>query len=186
MLEYAKFKFNRLSGRKIMLDKKALIVIDMQNDYLWDKRKKMFSYDTELLVKNVNRAIESYKADGYDIIYVKHILSKLLWGVGFSIKGTEGAEIFEGVKVVSDYIFEKNKSDSFSAKSFREFMKKQQYSEVTICGLDECGCVGTTAKGAVNAGIKVCMLTDCIGRRFPDNKVLRMRNELKLLGVEYI
>lgn len=65
-------------------------------------------------------------------------------------------------------------------------MKKQQYSEVTICGLDECGCVGTTAKGAVNAGIKVCMLTDCIGRRFPDNKVLRMRNELKLLGVEYI
>ena len=129
-----------------MLDKKALIVIDMQNDYLWDKRKKMFSYDTELLVKNVNRAIESYKADGYDIIYVKHILSKLLWGVGFSIKGTEGAEIFEGVKVVSDYIFEKNKSDSFSAKSFREFMKKKQYSEVTICGLDECCCVGTTAK----------------------------------------
>ena len=30
--------------------KKALVVIDMQNDYLWEKRKKKFTYDTEELV----------------------------------------------------------------------------------------------------------------------------------------
>ena len=29
----------------------ALLVIDMQNDYLWDKRKTKFSYDAETLVK---------------------------------------------------------------------------------------------------------------------------------------
>ena len=32
-----------------MSDKKALIVIDLQKDYLWDKRKPMFNYDTEPL-----------------------------------------------------------------------------------------------------------------------------------------
>ncbi len=37
-----------------MSDKKALIVIDMQNDYLWPERKKKFSYDTDTLVGNVN------------------------------------------------------------------------------------------------------------------------------------
>ena len=133
-----------------MLEKKALIIIDMQKDYLWDKRKPIFNYDTESLVGNVNRVIDLYKNEGYDIIYIKHILSKLLWGVGYSIRGTEGAELFEGVNVVSDYFFEKNRSDTFTAKTFREFIKRQRYKEVTLCGLDECGCVGATAKGAIN------------------------------------
>ena len=85
-----------------MSEKKALLVIDMQNDYLWDKRKSMFTYDTENLVNSVNKAIESYQEKGYDIIYIKHVLSKLMWGVGFSIRGTEGAELYKGIEIVSD------------------------------------------------------------------------------------
>ena len=169
-----------------MSDKKALLVIDMQNDYLWDKRKSMFLYDTAMLTSNVNKAIDSYKEDGYDIIYIKHILSKLMWGVGFSIKGTEGAQLYTGLNIVSDLIFEKNHSDSYTAKAFREHMKTQGYKEVVLCGLDECGCVGATAKGAAKTGIKVRMLTDCIGRRFPEKKIAKMRQQLKDLGVEYI
>ncbi len=60
--------------------KKVLLVIDMQNDYLWDKRKTMFSYDTDELVRNVNNAISSYKEDGADIIYIKHVLPKIMSG----------------------------------------------------------------------------------------------------------
>ena len=55
------------------MDKKAFIVVDIQNDYLWAKRKPMFTYDTEKLVGNVNAAIRTYKEKGYDIIYIKHI-----------------------------------------------------------------------------------------------------------------
>ena len=169
-----------------MSDKKALLVIDMQKDYLWDKRKKMFNYDTDKLVGNVNRLTSSYKEKGYDIIYIKHILSKLMWGVGFSIEGTEGAELSDGLEVISDLCFEKNHSDTYTAKAFREHMKAQDYGEVAICGLDECGCVGATAKGAAKTGVKVVMIENCIGRRFPDEKVQKMRKELKALGVEYI
>jgi len=168
------------------MDNKALLVIDMQNDYLWDKRKKMFTYDTSDLVDKVNNAISEYKEKGYDIIYIKHVLSKLLWGVGFSIRGTEGAELYGGVNIVSDLCFEKNHSDSFTSEAFRKHVNEQDYSEVVICGLDECGCVGATAKGAVKAGIRTYMLTDCIGRRFPQDKVNRMREDLGKLGVEYI
>ena len=165
---------------------KALLVIDMQNDYLWDKRKTMFSYDTDKLVKNVNQAISTYNENGYDIIYIKHILPKIMWGVGFSIKGTEGAELFPGVNLVSDYIFEKNHSDTYTSKAFRQHMEEQGYKEVVLCGLDECGCVGATAKGAAKTGVKVFMLTDCIGRRFSDEKVKKMRADLKAAGVQYI
>ncbi len=168
------------------MQKKALLVIDMQNDYLWSRRKAMFSYNTENLVGNVNKAIESYQEKGYDIIYIKHILPKLLWGVGFSIRGTEGAELYSGLKIVSDLSFEKSRSDTFMTKAFREYVKKTGYEEMVLCGLDECGCVGATAKGAVKAGIRVKMLTDCIGRRFPDKKIRVMRDKLASIGVEYI
>ena len=165
---------------------KALLVIDMQNDYLWDKRKSMFTYDTDKLVDNVNQAILTYKESGYDIIYIKHILPKVMWGVGFSIKGTEGARFYPGLNLVSELIFEKNHSDTYTSKDFRLHMEKQGYNEVVLCGLDECGCVGATAKGAARTGVKVIMLKDCIGRRFPDKKVKKMRAELKALGVQYI
>ena len=169
-----------------MSDRKALIVIDLQNDYLWEKRKPMFTYDTETLMRNVNTAIRSYKEKGYDIIYIKHVLSKLMWGVGFSIKGTSGVELYEGLDVVSDLFFEKSHSDSYTSKAFREHMEKTGYSEVVLTGLDECGCVGATARGAARTGIKVKMLGDCIASRFPQAKIMKIREQLNNAGVEYI
>ncbi len=166
-------------------NKKALLVIDMQNDYLWDKRKAMFSYDTDRLVGDVNRLIESCNEQGYDILYIKHILPRVMWGVGFSIKGTEGAELYSGLDVVSDFCFEKHQSDAYTAKLFREFMREKDYSEVMICGLDECGCVGATAKGAAKTGVNVFMIENCIGRRFPEEKVQKMRKKLNALGIKY-
>ena len=47
-----------------------------------------------IITENNNERIK--EAD-YDIIYIKHILPKVMWGVGFSIKGTEGAELYEGL-----------------------------------------------------------------------------------------
>lgn len=169
-----------------MSEKKALIVIDLQNDYLWDERKPMFTYDTKTLVGNVNEAIHSYKEKGYDIIYIKHILPKLLWGVGFSIKGTKGSELFSGLDLVSDRCFEKNRSNTYTARAFREYMEEQKYTEVVLCGVDECGCVGATAQGAAKTGVDVVMLESCIGCRFPDAKKQKMRDKLKALGVQYV
>ena len=172
-----------------MTEKKALIVIDMQNDYLWEKRKTKFSYGTASLVSAVNGAVSEYHRSGYDVIYIMQVFPNIItnkWFIGFSIKGTEGAELYPGLEIVSDLRFEKNLPDCYSAKAFREFMQKQGYSEVVLCGLDECGCIGATAKGAAKTGVKVKMLTDCIGRRFPEERVNKMRAELKAIGVEYI
>lgn len=172
-----------------MTEKKALVVIDMQNDYLWEKRKAMFSYDTKELVGAVNNAVSSYKDKGYDIIYIAQMFPNIItnkWFIGFSIKGTKGAELYSGMNMVSELYFEKNLPDSYSSKAFREHMQQQGYTEVVLCGLDECGCVGATAKGAAKTGVKVFMLSSCIGSRFPRNKIQKMRNSLASLGVEYI
>ena len=41
-------------------------------------------------------------------------------------------------------------------------------------------------RGVAKTGVKVSMLTECIGRRFPDKKVQKMRSDLKALGVNYV
>jgi nicotinamidase-related amidase len=172
-----------------MSDKKALIVIDMQNDYLWPERKKKFSYDTDTLVGNVNAAIHAFQKKGHDVIYIAQMFANIptnRWFIGFSIEGTEGTKLYDGVDVVSDLYFEKRLPDTYSSKAFREHMEREQYSEVYLCGLDECGCVGATAKGAVKTGVTVKMIRDCIGRRFPDKKVQKKRRRLRAMGVKYI
>ena len=77
--------------------KTALIVIDMQNDYLYEKRKDIFSYNTTELTAAVNELIHQYQDNFCDIIYIRHIIqdlptNRLLFG--YSIAGTEGAELF--------------------------------------------------------------------------------------------
>lgn len=43
---------------------RALIVVDMQNDYLYESRKKKFSYDTKALTESVNALIHEYHDRG--------------------------------------------------------------------------------------------------------------------------
>lgn len=172
-----------------MSDKKALVVIDMQNDYLWDKRKKMFSYDTIKLVSAVNSLIHEYDEQENDVIYIGQVFPNIVsnkWFIGFSIKGTEGAGIYPDVDIVTDYYFEKNLPDSFTARSFREFMAERNYTEITVCGLDLCGCVGATAKGAVKTGAAVKLSLAATGCRFDREKAEKMKNTLTAVGVEII
>lgn len=172
-----------------MSDKKALVVIDMQNDYLWDKRKPMFSYDTKKLTDSVNNTIRRFEQEGGDVIYVAHILPNIVTNrifIGFSIRNTPGAELYGGLERVSDLYFEKKFSNSFTAKKFREHMASRQYSEIYLCGLDLCGCVGKTALGAVKVCKKVFIVGDCTGSRFDKSRQDKMKKALTDAGAAFI
>ena len=169
--------------------KTALIVIDMQNDYLWEKRKPRFHYDTAALVSAVNGLIRRYRDDGQDVIYIRHLIQNLPTNrllFGYSLAGTEGAALYGGLEVVSELCFDKYVGDALTNQALRQRIAGEGYETLHLCGLDECGCVGATAKGAVKTGARVFMLENCIGRRFPEKKVQKMRNDLKTLGVVYI
>ena len=172
-----------------MSGKKALIVIDMQNDYLWADRKPKFSYDTETLTENVNRTIHKYQQEGADVIYIGQVFPDIITNrliIGFSIKGTPGAELYGGLDVVSQLYFEKNLPDSFTAKRFREYMARNNYSDIIVCGVDLCGCVGATAEGALKTGASVFLEESSTGTRFSSRKAEKRREQLMKKGVKFI
>lgn len=169
--------------------KTALLVIDMQNDYLYEKRKDRFSYDTEQLVGSVNEAIHRYREDGNDVIYIRHIIqdlptNRLLFG--YSIAGSEGAELFGGLDVVSNYCFDKLVGDALSNAELRDLVEKRGYDQLHLCGLDECGCVASTALGAAKRGIKTQIIRSATATVFSQGKVSKTNAKLQKAGISYI
>ncbi len=168
--------------------KKALLVIDMQNDYLWENRKKKFSYNTKVLVDNVNETIKKYKKD-CDVIYISHLIQNIITNrllFGYSIEGTEGAELYKNVDIVSDLKFNKYFSDAFKSKKFSEYMQEAKYDEIILCGLDQCGCVYHTSIGALKRNIKVFIVENATGCKFSEQRKEKVKKELKEKGVLFI
>ena len=166
--------------------KQALLVMELQNDYLWEKRKSKFPYDTDRLIAAVNAAVSQVKAACGDVIYLKQIFpdtpsNHIIFD--FCIDGTEGAELYDGLKIASEYIFEKNVADAFLDTAFAAFMQAQGYQEILLCGIDEAGSIAATAKGAQKTGASVTILKEASASRFPVSKLAPLRAELKALGI---
>lgn len=169
--------------------KNALLVIDMQNDYLYEKRKRRFAYDTEGLVARVNGLIRAYSEAGRDIVYIRHIIQNLPTNrllFGYSLEGTEGAELYGGLDIVSEYCFDKLVGDALSNRQLRRLVAEKGFERLHLCGLDECGCVAATALGAKRRGIEAEILRDGTATVFDGRRAARMREELRRAGVRYI
>ena len=167
----------------------ALLVIDMQNDYLCENRMKRFAYDTEGLVGRVNRIIRQYNAEGHDVIYIRHIIQNLPTNrllFGYSIAGTEGAELYDGLNVVSEHTFDKLVGDALSNRALRSFLKDRGCDTLYLCGLDACGCVAATALGAVKRGIQAYILREGVATVFDEPKITQTTKKLERAGVRYI
>lgn len=168
--------------------KTALIVIDMQNDYLYEKRKDKFSYNTSELTAAINGLVHQYDENGCDVIYIRHIIQNLPTNrllFGFSIAGTEGAELFSGLDIVSEYCFDKLVGDALSNKKLRELIQQKKYDALHLCGLDECGCVAATALGAAKRGITAEIIRKGTATVYP-KKTDKTHKKLDKAGVKFI
>ena len=169
--------------------KTALIVIDMQNDYLYEERKPIFAYNTAELTAAVNNIIHEYKEKGSDVIYIRHIIQNLPTNrllFGYSIAGTKGAELYSGLDIVSEYCFDKLVGDALSNKELCELIRKNGYEVLHLCGLDECGCVTSTALGAAKRGIRAEIIRKGTATVFPQKRVEKARKKLEKAGIKYI
>ena len=167
----------------------ALLVIDMQNDYLWDGRKPRFAYDTEGLVGSVNALIRRYRGEGRDVVYVRHIIQNLPTNrllFGYSLAGTEGAALYRGLDVVSGDCFDKYVGDALSNGRLRALLRERGCDTLHLCGLDECGCVAATALGAIRRSLHAEIIRDGTATVFPERKVLRVREKLDRAGIKYL
>ena len=91
----------------------ALVVIDLQNDITKNYRE---------IIEKVNEAIDRAIQKDMWIIYIQH--NNLSPGTRTFKPGTRGAEPVPEMKVVSDHIFVKSKSNALTSEEFATFIKE--------------------------------------------------------------
>ena len=165
--------------------KTALLVIDMQNDYLWEKRKPMFAYDTAQLTAAVNGLAHRYE----HVIYIRHLIQNLPTNrllFGYSLAGTEGAALYGGLDVVSDQVYDKYFGDALTNGALLKHIREEKFERLHLCGLDEYGCVTATALGAAKRGILAEIVREGTATVLPEKKIVKAREKLRAVGIRYV
>ena len=89
------------------MSNKALVVIDIQNDITKHYRD---------IIDNINAAIEWAVTEGMHVVYIKH--HNITAGTRTFKPGSKGEELVPEMKVVSDNIFVKTKSNALGQGRF--------------------------------------------------------------------
>lgn len=147
--------------------KKALLVIDVQNEYFTGKLKVTYPNPSDSL-NNILRVMDYAKENNMIIIVVQHTS---LSGNTF-VKGTNEWDMHpEILKKHYDYIIEKNKPSSFYNTNLEEILKKENIKGVVISGYMTQMCCDTTAREAFHKDYVVEFLSDATGTIDVENYV---------------
>ena len=134
-----------------MKSNKALVVIDIQNDITKHYRD---------IVSNINAAVDWAVSEGMHVVYIKH--NNITASTRTFKPGTRGEELVPELKVVSDHIFVKTKSNALTSEAFTAFIAENGIKEFYIVGADATACVKSTCFNMRKAGYTVHVLSDCI------------------------
>ena len=145
--------------------KKALLVIDVQNEYFTGKLKVTYPSDS---LDNILNVMDYAKANNMIIIIVQHTAFS---GETF-VKGSNEWEMHaEILKKHYDYHIEKTKPSSFHKTNLEEILRKENIEGVVISGYMTQMCCDTTAREAFHKGYAVEFLSDATGTIDVSNKV---------------
>jgi len=133
------------------MQNKALVIIDIQNDITKNYKE---------IIDHLNQAIDWAVKNDIHVVYIRH--ENLSPGSKLLKPGTPGAELAADLKIVSDNVFTKHKSNALTSEAFKDFINKNDISDLYITGADATICVKSTCYNLRKADHKVTVLSDCI------------------------
>lgn len=134
-----------------MMQKKALVIIDIQNDITRNYRD---------VIGNINKAVDRAADQNVHVVYIRH--ENLSAGTRTFKPGTYGAELAADLKIVSKNVFTKYKGNALTSEEFADFIRKNEIDEFFIGGADAVACVKSTCYNMGKADYSVNVLSDCI------------------------
>lgn len=156
------------------MNNEALTVIDLQNDITKNYKE---------IIERVNEAIDWAVSNKMPVVYIKnHYLSA---GTRTFKPGTHGAEFVPELKIVSENIFTKTKSNALTSDEFSAFIQKNSITEFYVAGADAAACIKSTCYNMAKSGYSVHVLSDCI-TSYDKNKIPEMLIYYKSKGCSVV
>ena len=133
------------------MQKKALVVIDIQNDITKNYKE---------IIDNINQAIDRAVQQDMHVVYIRH--ENVSAGTRTFKPGTPGAELVPDLKLASRNIFTKRKGNALTSEAFARFIQLNDIRSFYVAGADAVACVKSTCYNLRKAGYPVTVLADCI------------------------
>ena len=157
-----------------MTQNKALVIIDIQNDITKNYKE---------IIDGINKSIDWAEENGIHVVYIRH--ENLSTGTRTFKTNTRGAELVSDLKMVSNNIFTKYKTNALSSEAFADFINKNKINEFYLTGADAIACVKSTCFNLCKANYKVNVVSDCV-TSYDKRKIEEMMNYYEKNGSKIV
>lgn len=138
---------------------KALLVIDIQNDYFAEGSFPL--WNAEATLDSTEQAIARAKAKGIPVVLIQHVVSQGP-SPAFNV-GTKGVEIHPRILAAAPGapIVVKEFADAFVSTTLESTLTELGATELLVCGMMTHNCVTHTAISKSAEKYEVSILQDC-------------------------
>lgn len=178
------------------MKKYALLIIDMQNDFVLTEKTAVkgakatipaIQYAMQICHEKqipIFHIIRAYEKDGSNAeIFRKELFQK---GQGFCIAGTDGAKIVQELTPLKeDYVLVKPRFSAFFDTKLKEILQEKQITHVLIAGTQYPNCIRATAVDGLCHDFYVTVLTDCCSAKSEDIAQANLR-DLQNMGIDCV
>ncbi len=169
------------------LTRHALLVVDVQNDFLNDVS------DPEAYRRSTTSLLSSCRGTGIGVYHLRVYREtdrsnwmpfEMLRGRAPCIRGTVGAETPQWAEALPDEpVIQKDTFDGFLGTDLDERLRTADITHVLVAGLVTSVCVLITALAAMQRGYLVTIVRDCVADEEPDHSDTLNRYGGFLFGV---
>lgn len=140
--------------------KRALVVIDVQNEYVTGNLPIEYP-DVQASLRHIGQAMDGARAHGIPVIVIQNFAPA---NAPLFARGSAGAELHPVVASrPRDHYAEKSLPDAFAGTDLEAYLRAQGIDTLAVVGYMTHNCVDSTVKHALHAGFKVEFLQDASG-----------------------
>ncbi len=144
------------------MSKRALIVIDVQNDYFPGGDWELSGMNAA--AENAAKLLASARDNGDLVVHVRHEFPTT--DAPFFRPGSKGAEINEMVRPQDkEAVVVKHQINSFRETNLKALLDENKVEEVVICGAMSHMCIDAATRAANDFGYKVNVIDDACATR---------------------
>lgn len=143
------------------MTRRALIVIDVQNDYFPGGAWALPA--AEQALPNILALIARARSRGEEVVFIQHVTPP---GSPVFSAGSPGGKLHPALPVLSgNPIFQKHHPSSFQGTGLATWLKEQDVGALDICGFMTHMCCDTTTREAYAMGYNVRLFSDATAAR---------------------
>ncbi len=140
-----------------MEKKKALLLIDIQNDYF--EQGKMVLEGADAAAENAQLILQRFRHENLPVIHMQHVAVRQ--DATFFIPGTDGVVIHETVKPLEqEKVIIKHYPNSFRDTVLLAYLKEKEITDLVICGMMTHMCIDATTRAAKDWGYDCVLISD--------------------------